>query len=127
MNKIDFLKRRYADMRFGQAQFAVMIGITNFLLLTYNFTSLKDWLEFHWYALIAVNIFVIGLIILGKGFRLKQMSTDSNLSFYQAPLWRKYDRIQLENTLDIKNHLDLEITPETKEFLKLLKRVEKRQ
>ena len=127
MNKTDFLKRRYADMRYGQAQLAVMIGLINFLLISYNFSMFKDFIEFHWYVLIAINIFGVGLIVLGKGFRIKQMSTDHNLAFVQAPLDRKTDKIILENLLAIKKHLNLKISDESIEFLELLKKIEKRK
>lgn len=127
MNKLDFLKRRYADMRYGQAQLAVIIGIINFLLISYNFSMFKDFIEFHWYVLVAINIFGIGLILLGKGFRVKQMSTDHNLAFSQAPLDRRKDRIILENLLEIKKHLKLSITNESIKFLELLKKLEKRK
>jgi len=126
MGKINYLKRKYTDMRFGMSQFAVVIGITNFLLISYNLTVIKDYIEFHWYALISANFFIISLIVIGKLFRVKQMSTDNTLAFAQQPIDRHRDRIILENLLEIKNHLNLKNSPETIRFLEILKKLEKK-
>jgi len=112
------LKRRYADMRWGFAQVSVIIGLTNFLLISYNFTNAKELVSFPIFILLTVFGFIASLIVIGKIFRDKQMGVDHDLGFENAPLNAKTYRIIIEQ---------LPQTKESIEFVKYLKKIEDKQ
>ena len=109
------LKRRYADLRVGFAQISIVIGLTNFLLITYNFTNAKDIVSFPVFVLLTAFGLVVILILIGKSFRNRQMGVDHDIGFEKAPLNAKTFRIILEQ---------FPPTIETVDYIKYLKKIE---
>ena len=93
---IDKLKRRYADIRWGYAQFGFFIGLANFLILVYNFTPAKDIISFEIFVPITLAVFLLIFTYSGQLFRNKQMATDHDLGFERNPAMAKVLRIILE-------------------------------
>ena len=95
--KVDFVKRSFAHTKWGYSQCGFFLGLGNFLLLVYNFTSVKNYVDFTMF----VPIFSIGLLFLflfiGHFFRKKQMATESTLGFEHSPTLAKILRLILES------------------------------
>lgn len=108
------LKRRYADLRWGASQIGFVIGVSNFILLVYNFTDLKQ-LPFELFAPLMGIILVVVYSFAGKIFRTKQMRVDHDLGFEQNPQMAKTLRMILEQN---------NTNPETLNQIEYLRKIE---
>jgi len=65
----------------GYNIFAPMIAMSNFILIAYNFTNLKDIMPMWTFAIIAIALLISSLIVIGLLFQRKQHSTDLSLAY----------------------------------------------
>lgn len=84
MRKIEILnelRRRFTDIKFGYNLIGPVIAYSNFSLIAYNFTDLKEWIPFE----IFVILFAVGLAAFlafaGMMFRKYQLPTDFRLQY----------------------------------------------
>jgi hypothetical protein len=114
---LDF-KRKYFYLRQGWAVIAPIFGFSNFIMLIYITLELD--LPLYIFAPISGILIAVGLIIAGKTFREKQMSTDFNLSYFKATeaitteliMWEQMEKLCAKN--------GVELTDSFKERKKLL-------
>ena len=92
------LKKNYAEFRIGLPIIAPLLAISNFILLAYNFTALKDVISIELFAIIFVAVFVGSMVLLGKTFRNKQQPTDITMSFERHKKQALMFRLLLENS-----------------------------
>ncbi len=127
MNKTSFAKRRYVDIRHALIMFSPVLAYSNFILIAYNFTDLKDMLPF----LIFAPVFTIGLIIIltivGKVFRTKQQATDITLTFERSIEANKTLRITTELLIELGKKLDIKPSQEILDRVEYLKRIERQE
>ncbi len=80
LKDISFFKRKFYDMRYAYGLVAPIIAYSNFALIAYNFTDLKD-IPFEIFA----PIFSVGLVTIltmaGMVLRKKQLPTDFKLQY----------------------------------------------
>jgi len=93
------VKRNYSDFRIGLPIIAPLLAISNFVLLAYNFTDLKDMMPIEIFGIIFATGFVSLMVLMGKVFRKKQQSTDFDLQFERARKHAMIYRIILEAQL----------------------------
>ncbi len=121
---MSYIKRRYYDLRQGWTILAPLFAYSNFVLIIYNFTELKDFLSQEYFII----FFTIGagiiLLVMGKTFRKKQLSTDLNLAYERSTQYAKTERIQLEVTKKILEKLDEPISQELNDRIEYLQRIE---
>ena len=117
MHFFNKLKRRYSDLRWGYSQVGVIIGLSNFLLLAYNFTNAKELTSFPIFVSLTAVGFGLSLILIGHVFKKQQMSTDHDIGFEHSPVIAKAYRLILQQ---------LPQTEETMQFVKYLKKIEAR-
>jgi len=84
VQKIEILneiRRRFTDIKFGYSLIGPLIAYSNFSLIAYNFTALKDLVPFG----IFVIFFAVGLAVIlafaGMVFRKYQLPTDFRLQY----------------------------------------------
>lgn len=102
-------KRCYADVRWGYAQIGFFIGLGNFLILVYNFTDAKNYIDFGIFIPIISVIFLLVFLFVGTYFRKNQMAIDHDLGFERDPSTARIFRIILENltpNIEIKNQIE---------------------
>ncbi len=110
-----YIKRRYAEIRWGYAQVGFFIGLSNFMILSYNFTGIKDIIRMEYFIPIVGIIFAILFTSIGAYFRKNQMSLEHDLGFERAPTTARMFRIILEG---------LKPTDEVIKEIQYLKRIE---
>ena len=104
--KQSFFKTQYFDSRFGMVVLAPLLSISNFVLLSYNFTKISDILPLRYFAPAFIAIFIVSVILVGKTFRKHQLSTDSALAYEQNKEDLKTNLLILE-CLAVMHHNDL--------------------
>lgn len=118
-----FMKRRYTDVRFALAVFAPIIAYSNFILIAYNFTDIKDILPFYLFA----PVFTIGLIILlgivGILFRTKQQSVDLTLGYERSVEANRTALISMEHIADMGRTIGFEPKQEYIDRLEYLRKI----
>ena len=117
---MNFFKTQYFDSRFGMAVLGPLLTVSNFVLLSYNFTGLNDILPLRYFAPVFVIVFVVSVIVVGKMFRKHQLSTDSSLAFEQNKEDAKNNLLILE-CLAVMHQNDLR--PKLDERIKYLKKI----
>lgn len=117
-NLIPKFQRRFSDLKWGYSQVGIMIGLSNFLLLIYNFTGVKTILSFEYFVILSIVIIIIPLLLIGTLFRKKQMGVEYTLGFEQAPAQATVFRMILEQ---------LPQTDETMNYIKYLRKIEEKK
>lgn len=121
---VSYFKRRYYDLRQGWTVLAPLFAYSNFVLIIYNFTNLKE--------IVSQEIFVIlfsvgaGLILLlmGKTFRKKQLSVDLSLAYERNKAAAKTLRIHLETSKRILEKMNEPVSIELEERIEYLRSIE---
>ena len=84
------IKRSWLYFRTGYATYLVFIvGLSNFLLLLYNFTPFKDYLDFTPFAILVVILLLPLGIIIGRLHFRKQHGTEMIISTDKNPYMYK--------------------------------------
>ncbi len=100
----NLFRRRYYDMRFSWGLVGPLIGVGNFVLIVYNFTSLKD-IPFEVFAIIFAVIIISVMSFLGLFLRRYQMPTDFKLQYEKNVEQVRTDLSQLLAIRAVFNHL----------------------
>lgn len=127
MTKASFSKRRYTDIRYAIGILAPIFAYTNFILLAYNFTELKNILPFYLFA----PMFSIGMIILlvyvGLLFRKKQQATDITLAYERSVEGNRTARISMEHIMELGEKLGVKPTQEYIDRVAYLRKIEREE
>ena len=91
-------KRHYADFRTGLPIIAPLLSISNFILLAYNFTALKDMVSIEIFGVGFAIIFVTSMVLIGNFYRKKQQPIDFGLQFERNRKNAMMFRLLLENS-----------------------------
>lgn len=121
---LSYIKRRYYDLRQAWSLVAPLFAFTNFILIAYNFTGLKDLLPVEYFVIFFTVGTVVIFFLIGKTFRKKQLTTDLNLAYEQAAEAAKTSRIQLETYKLILQKLNSPIPPELENRIEYLRKIE---
>ena len=121
---LSYIKRRYYDLRQAWGLVAPLFAFTNFILIAYNFTGLKDLLPVEYFVIFFTSGTVVIFFLIGKIFRKKQLTTDLNLSYEQAGEAAKTSRIQLETYKLILQKLNSSIPNELENRIEYLRKIE---
>lgn len=100
----NLFRRRYYDLRFSWGLVGPLLGIGNFALIAYNFTSLKE-IPFEVFAIIFATIMVCTMSFVGLFLRRYQMPTDFKLQYERNVEQVRTDLAQLEAMNGIFTHL----------------------
>lgn len=79
------IKRIYFDMRTGQTVFFPVMGMINFIIISYSLTEIGEILPIEYYIPIVVIVLVLSLIAIGSIFRKNQHSTDTTMIYENNP------------------------------------------
>ena len=118
------IKRNFVDMRLAWGLVAPLIALSNFILLFYNFTDLKDKIPFDYFLLGFGVLSVVILIVIGKIFRKNQLSTDINLAYEQSTEHVRTQRIEMEAIKEIANKMQISLPFEFFQRVEYLKKLE---
>ena len=110
------IKELYHKMRLGQSVVFPVISMTNFIIISYSLTMIKDVIPIHFYIPIFAVALISILMVIGSVFHNKQQSTDFNMNFRKQTHLIKSIRLLLES--------QLKKTPETETWIKELKKME---
>jgi hypothetical protein len=102
-----------------------VIAFSNFLLLAYNFTGLKDTIPFHLFVPLFIVSILVLLVTIGKLFRMKQQATDITLSFERSVEANKSIRIITEYMIELGKKLDVKTPKEILDRVEYLKKIER--
>jgi general stress protein CsbA len=72
-------------MRIGQSVFFPVMGMINFIIISYSLTDISKYVSMEYYVPIVIIGLVTGLIGIGSMFRKKQQSTDFTISYENNP------------------------------------------
>jgi len=104
---MSYLQKSYFDLRLGMPIFFPFLSMSNFLLIAYNFTGLKDVMGFELFAVLLAVTMVLTLVIIGRTFRKVQLATESDLGYERQKQSAKTQRVILENLLSSKHNDEL--------------------
>lgn len=94
------VKKWYTELRYGSAVATPLFSYSSFVLIAYNFTNLS----FIPFPVFAAG-FTIGLVamfvLIGRGFRVYQMSTDQDILYQQQRDSARTQKIILEALYDM--------------------------
>ncbi len=110
------IKELYNKMRLGQAVIFTIISMTNFIIISYSLTMIKDFIPIHIYIPIFAVALISILMVIGSIFHNKQQSTDFNMNFSRQTNLIKSIRLMLESQSNK--------TPETETWIKELEKME---
>ncbi|HSA76902.1 MAG TPA: hypothetical protein VLE02_05105 [Nitrosarchaeum sp.] len=118
------IKKLYFDLRQGYSHFGAILGISNFVMISYGLTVIKEYIPFRYFVVIVFLGMAFLLVIIGMTFRKKQMSTDLDQGFLRASEASKTTRILFDDIFEIKKALNLQISQESLDRRNLLKNIE---
>ena len=121
---MSYFKRRYYDLRQGWTILAPLFAYSNFVLIIYNFTDLRESLSQEMFII----LFSIGagiiLLLMGKTFRKNQLSVDLSLAYERNKAAAKTLRIHLETSKKILEKMNEPIPEELEERIEYLRKIE---
>ncbi len=120
-----YLKRRYSDMKYAIGVIAPIIAYSNFILIAYNFTDLKNIIPFYIFAPLFSIGLVIMLTLIGKVFRKKQLATDITLIYEQSVESARTARVSMEFAVLLGKKLGLEPTQEYLDRIEYHRQIER--
>ena len=106
------VRRRYHDVRAGMVTISPVVAISNFLLIAYNFSVIKDMIPFELFTVLFVVGSIVTFMIIGGLFRKNQYKIDNAIQFENNPELVRILRILLKDcsvTDEVKDgirHLD---------------------
>ena len=118
------IKKLYFDLRQGYSHFGAILGISNFVMISYGLTVIKDYIPFRYFVIIVFFGMTFLLVAIGMTFRKKQMRTDLDQGFLRASEASKTTRILFDDIFEIKKALNLQISQESLDRRNLLKQIE---
>lgn len=118
------IKKLYFDLRQGYSHFGAILGISNFVMISYGLTVIKDYIPFRYFVIIVFFGMAFLLVAIGMTFRKRQMSTDLDQGFLRASEASKTTRILFDDIFEIKKALNLQISQESLDRRNLLKQIE---
>jgi membrane protein YdbS with pleckstrin-like domain len=96
---VDFVKKRYYDTRVGVTTVSPLIALVNFILLSYNFSTIKESLNIWTFGILVASGLIVALTIIGVFFRKKQYKIDLAYMYLE-------NKEQLKTDLIILNALE---------------------
>ena len=102
------IKRYFVDLRYGYSLIAPLIAYSNFLLIGYNFTEAHELIPFEIFTILFTAGMVSVLVVIGRTFRHKQLSTDEDLRYERAKQQARTNRILLEALAGRASHEDID-------------------
>jgi len=115
------VRRRYVDITFGYAIVGPLIAYSNFSLIAYNFTDLKDILPFELF----IPLFLVGLGIIlsfaGLVFRKYHLPTSFKMQYERNIEQVRTDYFQLLGIYSIFSHLGHPFSEKYPEVLSVVK------
>lgn len=124
---IRYVKRRYADLRFAINVVAPVLSYSNFVLLAYNFSDMKDMLPFEIFVPLFTGGLVGILLIIGLTFRKKQLETDITLQYEQSIPAVRSMRILYDYLEQIGSKQHVSPNKEFKDFHAYMKQIEEKK
>ncbi len=97
----EFLRRKYADMRFGQGIVFPIISMINFLIISINLTTILKIFLLWLFIIMFIFLISFALIFIGYLFRKFQLPIDFKLGYERSIEGAKTDRIILDGILTI--------------------------
>ena len=92
---MDRLKRYYLYLRFGQVMIFPILSFSNFMMIAY--LALDGFVPMRYLIPFLIVACIGSMIIIGRIFKNKQLSTDQNTVFEQSPHLIKTLRMILES------------------------------
>lgn len=119
-----FAKRRYYDIRQAWGLVSPIFAFVNFLLIAYNFTKLKDVISIEYFSIIFTIGIGLGLLVIGRTYRKKQLPTDQNLIYERSTQNATTSRLQLEACKILLEKFNAQVPNELEDRIQYLKNIE---
>lgn len=100
MTRLTLVKRRFFDFRYGFPFLSPLIGVSNFVLIAYNFTMLQV-IPFEVFVILFCLVFGSGVVFIGAMMRKKQLPTDYKMQYEQSIEFITSIRMTMEGVLNV--------------------------
>lgn len=93
----EFYKKRYFDARAGYTTVSPIIAILNFILISYNFSIMKEYMNIITFTILVGLGLIVALTMIGVVFRRNQYKVDLAFSYFENKEQLKTDLLILDS------------------------------